>query len=108
MALLECPYLQSQVELTVEREQHILDRHPELIPDHIDRIVATLFAPDEVRRSQRFSNARLFSRWFESAHQGKHMVVVVVTDDAPTRRDWVITAYLSRHLSGGSIEWQRS
>ncbi|MCP4167094.1 MAG: hypothetical protein GY759_14575 [Chloroflexi bacterium] len=87
--------------------EHIAERHPELLPDHFDRIEDTLNDPDEVRRSSRFGNARLFSRWFDSVRGGKHVVVVVVSDGIPDDRDWIITAYISRKLSGGTVEWKR-
>ena len=58
-----CPYLNTEVECTEERERHIARRHPDLLPQHRDRIAETLADPDLVRRSQRFGNARLFSRW---------------------------------------------
>jgi hypothetical protein len=51
MAQLPCPYLKGDVELTIERERHIGERHPDLLPDHYDLMAATLAAPDLVRRS---------------------------------------------------------
>ena len=29
-----CPYLSAEVELTNEREQHIQETHPDLLPDY--------------------------------------------------------------------------
>ena len=107
MARFPCPYLNAQVELTDEREQHIAERHPDLLPEHGHRIAETLAVPDQVRQSRRFANARLFSRWFDSVRRGKYVVVVVVSDAAPDGRHWIITAYLARKLAGGEIEWQR-
>ncbi len=60
-----CPHLGGFVELTGERELHILARHPELLPDPRARIAAALFAPDSVRLSGRRSSARMFSRQFD-------------------------------------------
>lgn len=74
-----CPYLDSDVELSDEREAHIAERHPDLLPEHRERIKETLADPDEVRRSERFGNARMFSRYFEDLLRGKHVVVVVVS-----------------------------
>ena len=108
MARFACPYLQSEVELTDEREQHITQRHPDLFPEHHERIVETLASPDQVRRSRRFSNARLFSRWFDTVRGGKYVIVVVVSDPAPSNRHWIITAYLARRVEGGVIEWTRN
>ena len=33
MTLFACPYLKGEVELSEERERHILERHPELVLD---------------------------------------------------------------------------
>jgi hypothetical protein len=82
-AYFPCPYLKAQVELTDEREWHIAERHPDLLPEHRQRIADTLTDPDQVRRSTRFANVRLFSRWFESVRGGKHVVVVVVGGSSP-------------------------
>jgi hypothetical protein len=102
-----CPYLNALVELTDEREQHIAKRHPDLLPDHLQRIADTLDCPDQIRRSARFTNARLFSRWFELLRGGKYVVVIVVSDAAPGNRHWIITAYMARRLVEGEIEWNR-
>jgi len=108
MTHFSCPYLQGEVELTEERERHIAERHPDLLPEYRERIAETLAAPDQVRRSARFGNARLFARWFASIRGGKHVVVVVVTDATPTNRSWIVTAYLARKLAEGELEWKRS
>jgi hypothetical protein len=108
VALFGCPYLKTEVELSSDREQHIAAHHPDLLPEHRDRLAAVLSDPDQVRRSARFANARLFSRWFTDLRGGKHVVVVVVTDPAPGERTWIVTAYLARRLTEGVIEWQRS
>ena len=103
-----CPYLNGEVELAEERERHIADRHPDLLPEHRDRIAETLAVPDQVRRSVRFGSARLFSRWYTDVRQGKHVVVVVVSELDPSARHWIITAYMARRLAEGEVEWKRS
>jgi hypothetical protein len=108
MTRFPCPYLQGEVELTEEREHHIAERHPDLLPEHREWIAETLTDPDQVRRSVRFGNARLFARWCESVRGGKHVVVVVVSDTTPSDRHWIVTAYLARKLAEGEVEWQRS
>jgi len=107
MTRFPCPYLNAQVELTDEREQHIAERHPDLLPEHRQHIADVLADPDQVRRSTRFANARLFSRWFESVRGGKHVVVVVVSEPINGYRHWIITAYIARKLAGGENEWKR-
>lgn len=108
MARFACSYLHSEVELTDEREQHITQRHPDLLPEHRERIADTLASPDQVRRSRRFGNARLFSRWFDTVRGGKYVIVIVVSDPAPSNRHWIITAYLARRVEEGVIEWTRN
>lgn len=109
MAYFKCPYLNSDVELTDEREEHIAQRHPDLLPQFMHAIGETLEDPDEIRRSARFVGARLFSRRFETVRDGKYVVVIVVSDAAPSERHWIITAYLARKLSKGrEVEWTRS
>ncbi len=66
--------------------------------------MTTLADPDQVRRSVRFGNARLFSRWYDDL--GKHVVVVVISE--PDGRHWIVTAYIARRLAEGETEWKRS
>jgi hypothetical protein len=108
MTRLPCPYLEGEVELTDQRAQHIAENHPDLFPEYRDYIADTLANPDQVLRSSRSSNARLFSRWYNNLYGGKHVVVVVMSDPAPSIRHWVITAYIARRLTGGRIEWMRN
>jgi hypothetical protein len=108
MAQLPCPFLSGEVELTVERERHIAERHPDLLPDHYDLMAATLADPDLVRRSLHLGNARLFSRRFDHIRRGQHVVVVVVSEPGPDRRNWIVTAYFARRLAEGEPEWLRN
>lgn len=107
MRVFPCPYLRGLVELTDEREAHIVQTHPDLLPDHIERIGEVLADPDRVRRSTRMNSARLFSRWFDNVRQGKHVVVVVVSEGTAVKRHWIITAYLARRLASGEVEWSK-
>ena len=103
-----CPYLKSEVELTDEREIHITQTHPDVLPEYLPQVQKTLLDPDEVRRSVRMSGARMFYRWFEDVRQGKYVAVVVVSDAPPAERHWIITAYITRRLINGEPEWQKS
>ena len=103
-----CAYLRTDVELTEERERHIIARHPDLLPDHRELIAEVIADPDLVRRSQRFASAKLLSRWYSEESGGKHVVAVVITDERMPRRAWIVTAYRTTRLSEGEIEWQRS
>lgn len=108
MSSFGCPYLESGDELTEERERHIAERHPELLPAHRDRLVETLADPDQVRTGVRFGSARLFSRWYTDSRGGKHVVVVVISEQEPAGRHWIITAYITGKLAGGQVEWMRN
>jgi hypothetical protein len=101
VAFFPCPYLQGVVEFSDERERHIAERHPDLLPVHRDRIAATLADPDQIRRSRRFGSARLFSRWYDDLKGGKVSAEAV-------GRHWIITAYIARGLAAGEVEWVRS
>jgi hypothetical protein len=107
MTTLPCPYLNTEVELTDEREQHIRDKHPELLPTYRAQLIQTVADPDEVRRDSRFPNSLLFSHWFPEVKGGKFVVVVVVADPSPAERYWIVTAYVARQLSGGTMIWKR-
>jgi hypothetical protein len=107
LARLACPYLKAEVELSDERERHISERHPDLLPEHRTRIATTLADPDQIRRSRRFGSARLFSKWYDEVKGGKHIVVVIVSANDDSRH-WIITAYITRSLAAGEIEWARS
>jgi hypothetical protein len=105
-----CPCLSAEVELTDERERHIAIAmsHPDLLPEHRDRLSESLADPDLFRSSERFTGARMISRRSASLRGGKHVVVVEVSDDVHVSRHWIITAYITRKLTGGKAEWTRS
>jgi hypothetical protein len=94
--------------LTDQREQHIAEPHPDVLPEQLQRLADTLANPDQVLRSLRSTNARLFARWYNDLLGGKYVVVVVMSDPPPAVRHWVITAYIARRLTGGRIEWTRN
>ncbi|MBU4272175.1 MAG: hypothetical protein KKA28_09970 [Planctomycetes bacterium] len=107
-AFLPCPYLGADVELSDERERHIRNHHPDLLPDHHERIIETVGDPDQIRRSVRVGNAKLFSKWYADLRGSKHVVVVVVSDPGRKTQPWIITSYLARKLKEGEIEWRKS
>ena len=85
MSRFPCPHLAGEVDLTEERERHIAERHPDLLPEHRHRIAETLADPDQIRKSIRFGSARLFARWYTDLRQGKHVVVVVLANASRVR-----------------------
>jgi hypothetical protein len=107
MNYFQCPYLSKVVELSDERKKHIGENHPDLLPEYEDRIPLVLRDPDQVRTSDRFKNARLFSKWFDNIRGGKYIIVVVISEDWPVNRHWIVTAYMTRRLSGGTVAWQK-
>ncbi len=97
MTLLSCPYLGGTVELTDERRQHILVKHPDLLPEHFDHLAKTVADPDQVRRDNRFPATRLLARWFDDLKGGKFLIVAVVSDPPPDEeRHWIVIAYVAR------------
>ncbi len=105
--LFSCPYLGARVELSGEREAHIIASHPGILPDYLVQLANTLEQPDQVRSSDRDPTALLFSKWFDSIRTGRYLVVVTISDVSASRH-WVITAYTARKLTGGTPLWQKS
>jgi hypothetical protein len=71
MTRFPCPYLRGEVELSEERERHIAEGHPDLLPAHRELIATTLADPDQIRLSKRFGSARLLARWYADLRGGK-------------------------------------
>ena len=107
MAWLPCPHLNAAVELTEERKRHIVAHHPELLPEHRNRIGQTLADPDEVRADSDYPHTRLFFRWYDDLRNGKYVVVAVVSGPPPDKRNWIVTAFLVGRPPKGELEWKR-
>ena len=90
MAQFRCPYLETDVDWIEERERHVAERHPDLLPAYMEQIAKTLADPDLVPRSERSGSARLFSRWYSDVRGGKHIVVVM--SERASGRCWIVTA----------------
>ena len=45
--------------------------------------------------------------WFDDVKQGKYVTVVIVSETSPAERNWIITAYITRRVMNGEIEWQK-
>jgi len=103
-----CPFLDARVILTARRLFHILEKHPEALPDGIERLGDVLRRPDCVRASARDSEVLLFSRWYDELLMGKHLVVVVRCDSADRGSSRVLTAYAARDLGPGEVLWHTS
>lgn len=107
MKSFSCPYLGDEVELSEEREQHISETHPGTLPEYLEQLSETLNDPDLVRRSNRDENALLFSKWFSTIRTGRFLVVVVISK-AEINRNWIITGYTARKITGGTIIWKKT
>ncbi len=107
MRVFPCPYLGGEVELTEEREQHIIETHPGTLPDYFEQIAETLSDPDQIRGSDRDPSALLFSKWFATIRTGRYLVVVIVSQVDPNRR-WIVTTCTARKLAGGKVIWTRT
>jgi hypothetical protein len=99
--------LGGEVEWTEEREQHIGERHPELLPAHRARIEQTVADPDEVRYDADYPSTRLFFRWYDDLLEGKNLVVAIVSAEGTEVRHWIVTAFVARRPPRGDLEWKR-
>jgi len=97
-----CPYLKAQVELTDERREHIINRHPDVKP-FLDLLGEVVEFPDEIRRSQRDPNTLIFYRLYRELLGGKNLAVVVKID----HRAFVLSAYLTRTRVNGEMLWAK-
>lgn len=88
-----CPILGGDVELTGEREAHIRERHPDLLPVQVAELARAIGEPDYV--SPQGPTRHVFTSWAGTIRDGRYVVVVVSTD-AASDRHWIVTAYLSR------------
>lgn len=61
-----CSYLGTEVELTPEREEHIIATHPGTLPEYWEQFAETLSNPEQVRKSERDESSLIFSKWFET------------------------------------------
>ncbi len=102
-----CPYLGVDVELTDEREAHIQRSHGDLLPRHRALLVQAVTDPEIVLRSRRSPDALILCRRFPNLSGGKFIAAVVAVD-AVSQRRWLVTAYISRKLVSGELEWQKS
>lgn len=84
------------IELTTERQKHILLSHPEL-KMHFKKLSEVLSSPDEIRRSRFDKNVLLFYKFFAKVKSGKYINVTVNTND----RNFVLTSYITDRIRAG-------
>lgn len=78
------------VDLTTEREKHIVLFHPE-VRSQRKHVPATLAEPEIIRRSHFDPKVRILYRMVS---QGKYLAVVVKTN----QRNFILTAYLTHNI----------
>ena len=105
MTWFECPFLGVPVELTEEREHHIAEEHPELLPEHLEDLRGTLATPDITFVRRDGPPSRLFAKWIAGGRRGRYLVAIVVTTplDSGAPRHWIVTSYFARRI--GVREW---
>ena len=103
-----CPYVNTEVELTDEREQYILGKHDLVANADWAFLAGTLREPQEVRRSLTDKDARVFLRWYDELERGKYVAVVVIDHSESSGRLWVVTSYITDQPRRGEIEWRRA
>ena len=106
MSRFPCPYLKSEVELTEERERHIAERHPDAGAPGAGGGNPGRPGPSPEERSVR--KRQVVLAMVTDLQRGKHVMVVVVSELDPTERHWIITAYITRRLAEGEVEWRRN
>ena len=84
------------IELTAERQSHILNAHPEL-KSHLNKIYIALSKPDEIRRSRFDKNVLLFYKFFAKVKNGKYINVTIKTGD----RNFILTSYITDKIRAG-------
>ena len=94
-----CLKLAQNIELQIERLDHILDRHPELC-SLLTELSLTIQNPELVLLKE--TGELLFIRWFKDVLNGKFMTVVVIKSDT-INRWWVVTAFVTRKLPHGEL-----
>jgi hypothetical protein len=97
---LPCPYLSADVELTDERVAHIRSTHPAEAQHILDGLSLVVREPESVYVRAGGEDQYLLARKVDLPTGSKHIVVIVVRQDE-SKRLWVITAFITRRLSGG-------
>jgi hypothetical protein len=99
-----CPFLDKEILIPDERISHVVQDHGELLPEHWNLIEEVVRDPEKIRTSSRDTNILLFSRYYSWLLRGKFVVVGIVIHP---ERCWMITAFIARRLSGGTLLWKK-
>lgn len=109
MTWLACPHLGADVELTDERWEHIVYRHPLVAILGVETVAKALADPD-------FIGTRIDCLGFvihpPGVPRGYSMVVVVRWSEGGTApatiRHWVVTAWVARRPGPWEVIWERA
>ena len=93
-----------QIRLTIERQQHIEDDHPEM-SGQIDKIQETLIRPDVIVRSRTDSDVELFYMHYNTTPVTEKYLCVVVKILVSDL--FIITAYFTDTIKRGQILWEK-
>ncbi|KKR78110.1 MAG: hypothetical protein UU23_C0003G0008 [Candidatus Curtissbacteria bacterium GW2011_GWA1_40_9] len=85
-----------EIELTDERRQHIISRHPD-VATHFTKASTTLVEPDEIRIDKEDKNVLLFYKYFSKIGSGKYLVVAVKFN----KRNFLLTLYSTHRIRTG-------
>lgn len=97
-----CTFLNTDVDLTEERETHIHEYHPDMI-SFVDRIQDILLNCDAIYESNRDPNVILFYKFFKNIHDGKYIVVAIKRN----HRNFILTSYLTDVIKAGAMLWKK-
>lgn len=97
-----CPFLNQDVELSCEREEHVRTYHPDIEP-FMERLGEVLEDPDEIRKSLHDEEVILFYRRLKSIPE-KFLVTVVKR----RHRSFMLTAYLTPKIKEGERLWKKA
>jgi len=97
-----CLFLNTEGELTDEREEHIRTYHFEVAP-FLKRIGSILTDPEEVRQSVYDAEVILFYKFFSDVRSGNFLVVVVKKNV----RSFILTYSMTTKIRGGTQLWKR-
>ena len=88
----------NRINLTEERWEHIVLRHPEIKMAE-NALPEALKNPDIIVKSRYNESAKLYHKKYEDYY------IVVLAD---INKKFIITAYTSHHIKKGEVEWKKN
>lgn len=86
--------------LTDERWRHIIERHPE-VERHLSKIKTTIKNPVLIVENPLNQNEKYYHKYFKSFQN--YLVVII-----ETRKQFIITAFISRKIKKGKTLWKKN